>query len=267
MPVAQINGHAMYYEIHGQGDPLICSGGWGTFCHGGERHVPEGLIDRHQVILFDHRAIGESSDDPKVPASTGLYADDVIGLIEHLGLPPVHLVGIVGIGACIFQEVAIRRPDLVRSLVNSGAWARVDTHFRRQMELWLEVHRTMGFAAFQRLVVIEGFDPAFVNARADKLMSSDGPWKELNGNLAAQERLTQAAVGHDTLDRLDRITVPALIIHTGRDQMTPPRFSEPLQAGIAKAEGLRFPDAPHVITEREDRATFAREILAFLARH
>ena len=86
MPVAQINGHAMYYEIHGQGDPLICSGGWGTFCHGGERHVPEGLIDRHQVILFDHRAIGESSDDPKVPASTGLYADDVIGLLEHLGL-------------------------------------------------------------------------------------------------------------------------------------------------------------------------------------
>ncbi|MGB1005556.1 MAG: alpha/beta fold hydrolase, partial [Thalassobaculaceae bacterium] len=100
MPVAQINGHAMYYEIHGQGDPLICSGGWGTFCHGGERHVPEGLIDNHQVILFDHRAIGESSDDPAVPARTGLYAEDVIGLIEHLGLPPVHLVGIVGIGAC-----------------------------------------------------------------------------------------------------------------------------------------------------------------------
>ena len=83
----------------------------------------------------------------------------------------------------------------------------------------------------------------------------------MNGNLAAQERLTQAAVGHDTLDRLDRITAPALIIHTGRDQMTPPRFSEPLQAGIAKAEGCA--SAPHVITEREDRATFAREILAF----
>ena len=36
MPSVPINGHDMYYEIHGSGDPAICMGGWGTYCHGGE---------------------------------------------------------------------------------------------------------------------------------------------------------------------------------------------------------------------------------------
>ena len=267
MPRVRINNHDMYYEIHGQGPALICSGGWGTFCHGGERHIPEGLIAANQVILFDHRGIGESDDDVNILASTALYAEDVIGLINHLALPAVHLVGIVGIGACIFQEVAIRRPDLVRSLVNSGAWAKVDRYFQKQMEIWLDIHRLQGFAAFQQKVVLEGFEAEFVNARWDRLMSPEGPWSELNGNLIAQERFTAAAIGHDTLDRLTAIKAPTMIIHTGRDQMTGPRFSDVLEAGIPQAVGVRFDDAPHVITNRDDRARFARSIVEFVAKY
>lgn len=267
MPQVRINHHDMYYEIHGDGPPLICSGGWGTFCHGAERHIPEGLIAQNQVILFDHRGIADSDDDLSIPASTVLYAEDVIGLITHLGLPAVHLVGIVGIGACIFQEVAIRRPDLVRSLVNSGAWAKVDIYFQKQLEMWLEIHRQMGFAAFQQKVVLEGFDADFVNARSDRLMSPEGPWSELNGHLLAQERFTEAALSHDTVDRLSKIQAPTMIIHTGRDQMTGPRFSNVLEAGIPNAVGVRFDDAPHVITNREDRARFARSIVDFVAQH
>ena len=33
MPIATINNHEMYYEVHGEGDPLVCAGDWGTFCH------------------------------------------------------------------------------------------------------------------------------------------------------------------------------------------------------------------------------------------
>ena len=157
MPVAQIK-PAMYYEIHGQGDPLICSGGWGTFCHGGERHVPEGQstatrysvrppgdwrVQRRPQGTGEHRPLRRRCDRPD---RTSRPAAGAFG--RHRRHRRLYL-----------QGVAIRRPDLVRSLVNSGAWARVDTHFRRQMELWLEVHRTMGFAAFQRLVVIEGSTP------------------------------------------------------------------------------------------------------------
>ena len=34
MPIAQINGHDMYYEVHGDGPPAVYIGGWDTFCHG-----------------------------------------------------------------------------------------------------------------------------------------------------------------------------------------------------------------------------------------
>ena len=154
MPLEKINNHNMYYEIHGTGQPLICSGGWGTFCHGNAHHLPRGLTDRYSVIIFDHRGIGESNDDFSLPSTTRLYAEDVIELLKRLGIAQAHFVGIIGIGACIFQEVAIVRPDLVRSLVNTGTWALPDTKFKDQLSLWLDVHCTMGFESFQKMVVI-----------------------------------------------------------------------------------------------------------------
>ena len=79
MPIAQINDHDMYYEIHGEGEPAICMGGWGTFCHGGERHLARGLTDRYQTLIIDYRGIGESTDD-----IVGiLYARD---LLDHVHL-------------------------------------------------------------------------------------------------------------------------------------------------------------------------------------
>ena len=100
MPIADLNHHTMYYEVHGQGIPLVCSGGWGTWCHGGERHLPSGLIEHFQVIIFDHRGIGESNDQPSVEATTALYAKDVLALLDHLAIKQAHFLGIVGIGAC-----------------------------------------------------------------------------------------------------------------------------------------------------------------------
>jgi pimeloyl-ACP methyl ester carboxylesterase len=107
MPITDLNQHSMYYEVHGQGIPLVCSGGWGTWCHGGERHLPSGLIEHFQVIIFDHRGIGESNDRPSVEATTRLYAQDVLALLDHLSIKQVHFLGIVGIGACIGQELGV----------------------------------------------------------------------------------------------------------------------------------------------------------------
>ena len=47
MPSININNHEMYYEIHGEGDPAVCMGGWGTFCHGNEGLLARGLTDKY----------------------------------------------------------------------------------------------------------------------------------------------------------------------------------------------------------------------------
>ena len=178
---------------------MICSGGWGTYCHGGERHLPRGLTDRYQVIIFDHRGLGQSNDDTSIPATTSLFADDVIALLEHLGIEQAHFVGIIGIGACIFQQVAIHRPDLVRSLVNTGTWAKVDAFFRDQLKLWLEVHRSAGFDAFQQMVVLAAFSAEFYEMNGAKLLGPQGSWSDLRDNISAHARFTEAALSHDNL--------------------------------------------------------------------
>ncbi|MGR8921173.1 MAG: alpha/beta fold hydrolase, partial [Gammaproteobacteria bacterium] len=113
MPVAEINGHRMYYELHGSGEPLVCVGGWGTFCHGATGNLARGLTDRYEVLIVDYRGIGESEDDLDVPPSIALHAADIVGLLDRLGWRSVHFVGLVGMGACIAQEVALTRPELV----------------------------------------------------------------------------------------------------------------------------------------------------------
>jgi pimeloyl-ACP methyl ester carboxylesterase len=267
MPVLHVNNHDMYYEIHGSGEPVICSGGWGTFCHGDAGHLPRGLTDRYQVVIFDHRGIGQSTDDSAVASTTKLYADDVIGLMDALGITSAHLEGIIGIGACIFQEVAIKRPDLARSLVNTGCWARPDTKFTDQLTLWLDVHREMGFETFQRMVVMEGFDPAFYADKKDSLLGPNGAWRDLNGHFETHQRLTEAGLSHDTLDRLDRITAPTLVMHNGLDFITAPRMTLPVEQGIPGARGHWMREAAHVATGREARAEFCDVLLGFLGEH
>lgn len=257
----------MYYEMHGAGDPVVCSGGWGTFCHGNARHLPSGLTDRYSVIIFDHRGLGESTDELGVPASTAMYAADVAALLEHLEVERVHMLGIVGIGSCLGQELAIARPDLVRSLVMSGTWACADEYFRAQLELWRRMHREMGFDAFQQEIVLTAYDPDFYLRYAHRLLGPTGAWSELLDNFQAHDRLTDAAMNHDTVSRLECIGAPSLVVHAGRDRLTPPRLSRAVEEGIPGARGWMMDDAAHVVTDKRARQAFAERILEFIDRH
>jgi pimeloyl-ACP methyl ester carboxylesterase len=267
MPIARINGHDMYYELHGRGAPAICLGGWGTYCHGGERHLARGLTDRHQVLIIDYRGIGESGDDEHATPTMKLHADDIIGLLDHLGWRNVHFVGLVGMGACIAQEVAIERPDLVRSMVNMGAWARADAYLADQLRLFHEIHRDSGFAVFQRHVCVMSFTPEFYNANRERLLGPGGPWCELNGRAHAHGRLVAACLAHDAHDRLHSIRAPSLIVHAGLDLVTSPRTTLPIERGIPGATGVLMPHFAHVVAGREQKAEFSRLLMQFLEQH
>lgn len=257
----------MYYEIHGQGDPVVCSGGWGTFCHGGTRFLPSGLTDGYSVIIFDHRGLCESTDDADASATTALYAGDVAALLEHLGIPRAHMLGITGIGSCLGQELAIGFPERVRSLVMSGTWARADAYFRAQLELWRRIHEEMGFYAFQQEIVLASYDPEFYARYHERLLGPAGGWSELRDNFDAHSRLTDAALDHDTVHRLAQISAPSLVVHAGRDLLTAPRLSMPVEEGIPGARAWMMKDSAHVLTDRRSRKEFSELLLDFLAAH
>ena len=267
MPIARINNHNMYYEVIGQGDPVLCMGGWGTFCRENHGHLARGLTERYQVVLFDYRGIGESDDDPSVPSTMALHAADAIGLLDHLGLKNVHLMGLVGMGACVCQEIAIRRPDLARSMLNTGAWCEVDDFLRDQLEMFREIHRDAGFYAFQKLVTLMSFTPEYYIENKTKLLGPQGGWKELNGRLPAHERLIDACVGFESKSRLGTVKCPTLILHAALDIVTSPRTTVPIEKAIPGARGETWADLAHVVAGKEQKIRFAKTLFEWLSTH
>jgi pimeloyl-ACP methyl ester carboxylesterase len=267
MPIARINDHDMYYEVLGRGDPVLCMGGWGTFAHDNHHHLARGLTDKYQVILFDYRGIGESTDDDRAEPTIALHAADAIGLLDHLKLRNVHLVGLVGIGACICQTIAAQRPDLARTMLNMGAWCEVDDFLRDQLEMFRWIHRDLGFLEFQKAVTLLSFTPDYYNANKDKLLGPQGGWKELDGRFPAHSRLIDACVNFDSRAWLGDIRCPSLIIHAALDQVTSPRNTLPIERGIPGATGLLWDDVAHVVAGKEQKIRFAKTLFDWLAAH
>lgn len=261
--VARPDGARIHYEVHGAGDPVLCMGGWGSFCHGELRNLPFGLLERHRVVILDYRGLGASTDDPDSPAAIGLYADDAVAVLEAEGLERVHLLGMVGIGACIAQEIALRRPDLARTLVNTGAWARVDALLADQLRLFLDVHREGGFLLFQRLVCALSFEPGYYGANIHRLLGYKGPWHHLHGRVEAHARFIAASLAHDVLDRLPQVRTPALIFHAPLDLVTGPRLTLPIEHALGNARGVTLEGAAHVLAGRALREAFADHLFRF----
>lgn len=265
MPIATINNHEMYYEIHGEGPPAVYIGGWDTFCHGRHGYLARGITDDYSVLLIDYRGIGESDDDLTLSPSTDLYADDMIALLDHLGWTSVRFVGLVGIGACIGQIVALKRPDLVRCMVNMGCWIHSDKCLTDQLNALGNMHKHAGFLAFQELVAVYSFRPEYYNENREKLLGYGGVWGNLNGKLEAHLRFVEACIGHDVRASLGDIKCPTLVLHAGNDVITGPRTTLPLEHGLPNATGVLMPEVAHVVAGKEEKIAFCEILLPFLA--
>ena len=258
------DGAKIYYEVHGEGEPMIIMGGWGTFCHGKLGDAPRALIDGYQVLVVDYRGLGESSDIESSVPSTSAYAEDVIAVLDDLGWKSVHFVGMVGMGACIGQELAISRPDRVRSLVMTGTWARCDKTFADTLTIFQRLHSEIGFEAFQLCAAALSFDPAFYEQHRERILGPDGAWSDLDGHAGAHARLIEACLAHDTSDRLDQIVAPTLIVHAGADILTGPRLTEPLEVAIPAATGHQWPELAHIVAGKTQKIAFDRILTEFL---
>ena len=119
---ADVNGIKLYYEIHGQGRPLILlHGGLGAL----EMFGPNltALAQNHQVIAVDLQGHGRTADIDR-PLSVLFMADDIAALINHLKLQRPDVMG-YSLGGGVALLTAIRHPEVVGKLVV------VSTPFRR----------------------------------------------------------------------------------------------------------------------------------------
>jgi pimeloyl-ACP methyl ester carboxylesterase len=111
---AKINGLELYYELHGEGEPLILlHGGLGATKMFGD--VLPLLAESHQVIAVDLQAHGGTADIDR-PLSFEAMADDIAALIKHLELEQAAVMGYSN-GGSVALRTAIQHPKLVRKLI------------------------------------------------------------------------------------------------------------------------------------------------------
>ncbi len=122
-----VNGVHMYYEVYGDGSPLV-------LLHGGVMTIeldfaallPE-LVTRHTVIAVELQGHGRTADTDRAITPAAL-ASDVVGLLDHLGIDRAHVLG-HSLGGGVALELAVSHPDRVRSIVPMSITVRPDgTH-------------------------------------------------------------------------------------------------------------------------------------------
>ncbi len=266
MPTVHANGIEIYYEVQGDGEPLVL--------------IPYLAIDQacyaFQVAEYakhftcytvDLRGAGLSSK-PDGVYSTELLADDVAAFMHAAGVGRAHVAGL-SLGAAVGMWLAAKHPEQVTSLSLHSAWTGPDPFLQVVLEGWRVMARALGSVSDMMVMGILPwcFTPELYAARPEYIHSlaefvRSRPMPSVDAFL----RQSEAVLTHDARPILASIQAPTLITFGRHDQLTSTRFAGPLQAGIADSELIVFDDCSHAPIY-QDVDQFNHRTLAFLHDH
>jgi 3-oxoadipate enol-lactonase len=110
----------IWTEQVGRGPDVLLIGGLGDTVESWQFQL-DGLADRYRLTAFDNRGAGRTAMPPG-PVSVEAMADDAAQVLRALEVPAAHVAGFSA-GSIFAQELALRHPELVRSLVLQRTWA------------------------------------------------------------------------------------------------------------------------------------------------
>ena len=265
MPTVQVGDIRIYYQEAGEGDPLVLLMGWGGDHTAWALQVPA-VSGEFRCIAPDNRGAGQS-DQPDIPYTIRMLADDTVGLMNALGVARAHVAGL-SMGGMLAQEIAINYPERVRTLGLHATAARLDPFVRAVGESLIRARAACAREEFVRTLLPWILSPRTYAERPDlvelivqRLAENPHP-----ATLAGLTRQAEACWAHDTLDRLGQIHCPTLITVGAEDIFVPLRFSRVLQERIPGAELLVIEGGGHgYLWEQAD--VFNAACLAFLRKH
>jgi pimeloyl-ACP methyl ester carboxylesterase len=274
MPKAKLSEIEIYYEVEGNGEPVLLAPPSWWPCDTWNAGVVPYLSKRFRTIIFDCRGTGYSGK-PDHGYTIERFAKDCVELLEHLRIPRCHAVGFA-LGGQIVQALAIARPDLVASLTIAAAGAGVrglDGGPRQTRATDQDEIDKHGFERFIRDHIENdhmAFEPQFFRAHPEAVKAlSDALWERQTS--PEQHRYHyEARQTWDTLANAPRVKVPTLILCGANDDVNR-GGSTPV--GTARKLGELVPGCELALVPNVKHMTFwdGREGLAtledFLLRH
>lgn len=257
MPFIQHGEIDLFYQVYGQGEPLVLIHGLGSSIRDWELQTPA-FSENYQVIPIDLRGHGRS-DKPAGPYSMAMFADDIARLIRRLGLGPVSVLGI-SLGGMVAFQLALDFPDLVRNLIVVNSTPdMVPTTWRERASIWQRflIVRLFGLEKMGR-VLAERFLPRDDQAELRKIFIQRWSENHQKAYLAAMK----AVVGWSVRERLGEIRCPTLVIGSDGDYF-PVSDKQAYTALIPGARLVIVEDSRHALPA-EKPAEFNQIVLDYL---
>ena len=251
---APVNGLKMYYEIHGEGKPLVLlHGSYMTIDLNFAQLIPE-LAKQHKVIALEMQGHGRTGDIDR-PYSYPALANDIDGLLNHLKIDSADILG-YSLGGTVAFELAIKHPKRVTGLVIISSVFRLDG--------WLQSARDL-FPTIKP----EFFENTPLKTEYDRLAPDKNHWKDWVNKMVASESVP-FDLGSENLKGLK---CPVLIISGDNDGVDLNHIAEMYRlcgggvfgdiAGLPKSRLAILPGMTHV-TLMTETARLVSIINAFL---
>ena len=263
MPTVHVGDVDLYYEIHGNGSPLLMIGGLGSSV---ETWSPfwKRLTEHYRVILFDNRGVGRSTV-PKSSFTIRTMADDAAGLLDAIDVPSAFVYG-ASMGGQIAQELALSHPHKVRALLlgmtTCGGLPAI-LPSPEVMERLAGLANPPAETSPLEILWSVSYTPEYLAAHRAELVREAAavryPTTPQGYRLQAE-----ASMRFNSYDRLPEIRVPTLVMAGSRDILMPPGNARLIVSRIPGARLHILEGAGHGFT-RERPEESVKLILDFLS--
>ena len=263
MPKVSVNGLKLYYEIEGDGEPVVlipgfAAGRWLWFKQTDE------LSRNFRVIIFDPRGVS-ASDKPEGSQTIPLLAEDIAHLLQTIGIESAHIIG-ASFGGFVAQEFALRYPSITRKLVLCCTSFGGPNHVMPAPETLQALASTKGLNSEDRMRenLLLAFTPEYVRTQVDEVDHI----VHLRATNEVPEHIylsqLQAAMNFNAESRLEAIKSPTLVLSGDADIIVPVQNSRNLAAKIPGAHLQIIAGGSHTFFIEQARE-FNRIVTEFLA--
>ena len=256
------NGIDMHYELEGpESAPVV------TLSHSLATDLsmwdPQAAVLKsgYRVLRYDTRGHG-STDAPDGPYTLEQMAEDVRALLQALGIPKTHFMGL-SMGGMIAQVFALKFPSLLRSLVLCDTSSRIPEEALPIWEERIQIAQKQGMAPHVEPTMERWFTASF---RQRPLTVLD----KIRGMIRATPPkgyagCSRAIMGLNLTERLGEIVLPTLIVVGEEDPGTPVSASQAIHEKIKGSELVILKSAAH-LSNIEQQHAFNTAVLDFLKR-